>query len=135
MAFRHGSKAEVVINSVDLSAYCDSLSLDVSVDTSDVTAFGSTWRSHIAGLAGATMSLSGSYDPTATTGPAAALFACISGGVPVTVVDKPGGTLTGQRTNTFSAIVTSYGEASSMDDKITFSAELLVTGAVYPTVQ
>lgn len=135
MAFRHGKYAVITINAVDLSTFCDSLDLSVDVDTADTTMFGSTWKSAIAGLAGATLELSGAYDPTASTGPASAIFACITGGVPVAVVHKPGGTLTGQRTNSFNAIVTNYSESSPVGDKVTFSASLLVTGAVTPTTQ
>ena len=135
MAFRHGSKAEITINSVDLSAFSDNLELSVSPETADVSAFGATWRSHIAGLIGATLSLSGSWDPTATTGPASAIFACITGQAPVAVVAKPGGTASGQRTNSFNALVSGYTENSSVDDKTTWSCELTVTGAVTPTTQ
>jgi hypothetical protein len=135
MAFRHGSKASISVNAVDLSAFCDNLDLSVDVDTSDTTMFGSTWKTAIAGVAGAKLDLSGAYDPTATTGPASAIFACITGAVPVAVVHKPGGTLSGQRTNSFNALVTSYGEGSPVGGKVTFKCGLLVSGAVTPTTQ
>lgn len=135
MAFRHGKNAQITVNAVDLSTFCDALDLNIEVDTADTTAFGSTWKSALAGTAGATLELSGMYDPTASTGPASALFACITGGVPVAVVHKPGGTLSGQRTNSFNAIVTSYAESSPVGDKVTFKSSLLVTGAVTPTTQ
>jgi hypothetical protein len=86
-------------------------------------------------MIGAKLDLSGAFDPTVTTGPASALFACITGGVAVAVVHKPGGTLTGQRTNSFNAIVTSYSESSPVGGKVTFKSSLLVTGAVTPTTQ
>lgn len=138
MAFRHGSKAQLTVNGVDLSAFCDSIELSITPETADVTGFGSTWRNHIPGLIGGTLSASGSYDPAASTGPADAIFAAItaqnSAGY-VAVVDKPGGTATGQRTNSFNAIVSGYTESSSVDDKISFGFELLVTGPVTPTTQ
>lgn len=135
MAFRHGKNAQITINAVDLSTFCDSLDLAIDVDTADTTTFGSTWKSAIAGLAGAKLELSGAYDPTASTGPASAIFACITGGVAVAVVHKPGGTLTGQRTNSFNAIVTAYSESSPVGGRVGFKAGLLVTGAVTPTTQ
>jgi len=135
MAFRHGKNAVVTVNAVDLSAFCDNLELAIDVDTADTTTFGSSWKSALAGVAGAKAELSGDYDPTATTGPASAIFACISGGVPVAVVHKPGGTLSGQRTNSFNAIVTNYTETSSVGDVVKFKASLLATGAVTPTTQ
>jgi len=138
MAFRHGSKAQITINSVDLSTFSDNLSLDVTPETADTTGFGSTWRTHIPGLIGATLSVSGSYDPADTSGPADAIFDAItaqnSAGY-VAVVDKPGGTASGQRTNSFNAIISGYNETSVVDDKVTWSAELTVTGAVSPVTQ
>lgn len=138
MAFRHGRHAQLTVNGVDLSAYCDSIELSISPETADVTAFGATWRNHIPGLIGATLSASGSYDPTATSGPADAIFAAITAQLSagyVAVVDKPGGTASGQRTNSFNAIVSGYTESSSVDDKVTFGFELTVTGAVTPVTQ
>lgn len=138
MAFRHGSKAQITINSVDLSAFSDNLSLDLTPETADTTGFGSTWRTHLPGLIGASLSVSGSYDPTATTGPAAAITDCLAAQASagyVAVVDKPGGTASGQRTSTFNAILSNYNETSTVDDKTTWSAELTITGAVTFTTQ
>ena len=138
MAFRHGSKASITINAVDLSAFSDNLELSLTPETADTTGFGSTWRTHIPGLIGATLSVSGSFDPTDNTGPADAIYDAIvaqnSAGY-VAVIDKPGGTASGQRTNTFNAIVSGYTETSVVDDKVTWAAELTVTGAVTPTTQ
>lgn len=138
MAFRHGSKAQLTVNGVDLSTFCDSIELSISPETADTTAFGSTWRTMIPGLIGASLSVSGNYDPTASTGPADAIFAAITAQNTagyVAVVDKPGGTATGQRTNSFNAIVSGYTESSAVDDKVTFGFELTVTGAVTPSTQ
>jgi hypothetical protein len=135
MAFRHGKNAQITINAVDLSTFCDGLDLDIDVDTADTTTFGSTWKSAIAGLVGAKLALTGAFDPTITTGPAFVIFACITGGVAVAVVHKPGGTLTGQRTNSFNAIVTAYSESSPVGGRVGFKAGLLVTGAITPTTQ
>jgi hypothetical protein len=135
MAFRHGKYAVVTLNSVDLSTFSDSAELTIDIDTADTTMFGSTWKSSIVGLAGAKGSLSGAYDPTATTGPSSAIWAVITGGVPVTLVYKPGGTASGQRTNTASAIVTSFQESSPVGDKVEWKCDLEITGAVTPTTQ
>lgn len=129
MAFRHGKYAEIEVNSVDLSAFCDSADLSIDIDTAETSTFGDTWKSHIAGLAGATVELAGNYDPTATTGPAAVLMALI-GAAAFPVVLHPGGDVTGQREHGFNAILTSYSESSPVGDKVTFSAGLLVDGAI-----
>lgn len=135
MAFRHGRLAEITINTKDLSTFCDTLDLSIDVDTADTTAFGSSWKSSVVGVAGSKLDLSGSFDPTATTGPAAVLVGCITGAAAVAVVHKPGGTASGQRTNSFNAIVTSYSESSPVGGRVSFSASMLVTGAVTPTTQ
>lgn len=135
MPFRHGKTAEITVNAVNLSAFCTNADFAVDVDTGDTTTFGSTWKSALAGVPGAKLDIVGDYDGTASTGPAAAIMACITGGVPVAVVHKPGGTLTGQRTNSFNALVTNYQESSPVGGIITFRASLLTTGAVTSTTQ
>jgi hypothetical protein len=135
MAFRHGKNAVVTVNAVDLSTFCDNLDLAIDVDTADTTTFGSSWKSALAGVAGAKLDLSGDYDPTASTGPASAIWACITGGVPVAIVHKPGGTASGQRTNSFNGIITNYTESSPVGGIVTFKASILATGAVTPTTQ
>ncbi len=135
MAFRHGKNAQISVGGDDLSAFCDNLDLGIDIDTAEVSAFGDTWKEHLAGLVGGTFSLSGSFDPTVTTGPAFLLMAVISGGVPVELIHKPGGTDTGQRTNTFDALITSYSESSPVADKVTFSADFIIDSAVVPTTQ
>jgi predicted secreted protein len=130
VAFRHGKNAAVTVDAVDLSAFCDDLSLSTSKDTADTTTFGNDWRTNLAGLRGATFDLSGNYDPTASTGPAAVLFEALDSDDPVAVEYYPGGNTSGQLVYTFDAIVTSYEEAAPVGDKVTFSASLTVTGAV-----
>jgi hypothetical protein len=129
MAFKHGAKASVTINTKDLSAYCDDLSLGIDVDTADTTTFASTWKSAIEGLAGATLEISGAYDPTATTGPAAVLTGLIGAGAVACVV-APSGTATNDLKRTFNAILTNYTEASPVGGRVNFSASMLVTGAI-----
>lgn len=135
MAFRHGSKASITVNAVDLSSFCTSLDLQINQDTGETTTFGSTWKSYIAGTMGASLSIVGDYDGTVTTGPASAILLAQATAVPVAVVHKPGGTLAGQRNNAFSALITSYGESSPVGGVITFKADLLVSGAVTSTTQ
>lgn len=134
MAFRHGKNASITINAVDLTTFTDSVDLSIDVDTGDTTALNSTWKSALPGIPGAKLELSGFYDPTASTGPSAALIACITGGTAVAVIHKPGGTATGQRSNTFNAIVTSFAESSPVGGIVKFKAGLLVTGAVTSAV-
>ena len=135
MAFGHGSKAVVTINGVDLSTFCTSLDLGIDQDTAETTTFGSTWKSYIAGTMGGKMSLSGDYDGTVTTGPASAILLAQATAVPIAVVHKPGGTASGQRTNSFNALITNYTESSPVGGTITFKCEVLPTGAITSVTQ
>jgi hypothetical protein len=135
MAFRHGKNASFTINAVDLSTFGTSLELAVDVDTGDTTTFGSTWKTALAGVAGGKVTFSGVYDGTVTTGPASAILSVIAGGVPVACVHKPGGTLAGQRTNSFSGIVTGYSESAPFGGIVTFKLEVLATGAITSVTQ
>lgn len=135
MAFRHGKTAEITVNSVALSAFATQADFQVDVDTGETTTFGSAWKSFLAGVPGAKLDLVGDYDGTNSTGPASVIMAAIAAGVAVPIVHKPGGTLTGQRTNSFNAIITSYSESSPVGGIITFKASMLSTGAVTSVTQ
>lgn len=135
MPFRHGKTAEITVNGTSITTFGVQADFSIDVDTGDTTTFGSAWKSALAGVPGAKLDITGDYDGTAATGPAAVFLACITGGVPVAVVHKPGGTLTGQRTNSFNAIVTNYTESSPVGGIVSFKASLLVTGAVTSVTQ
>lgn len=130
MAFVSGSKGQVIVNGVDLSAYCNSIDFPVTVDNADTTTMGLTWRTNLSGLKSAELSLEGFYDPTATTGPAAVLRGVISGGTPVALIYRPGGSVAGQYSHTMNGNITGYGESNSLDDAIAFSAGFVTTGTV-----
>jgi hypothetical protein len=58
------------------------------------------------------------------------LETALTAAVTTACIYYPGGNVTGQRSHTFSGIVTEYNETSVTSDKVTFSATILVTGAV-----
>jgi hypothetical protein len=129
MAFRQGRFAEVTVNAVALSTFCDNMQFNRTADTVDVTTFTATDKSFLAGLKGGTLTLSGDFDGTVTTGPASVLEGLL-GAAPFAVLAYPGGNTTGQRSHSFNALITAYSETSAVADKVSFSATLLVTGAV-----
>lgn len=129
MAFRHGKYAEITVNAVALSAFCDSADLSIDVDTAEASTFGQDWKRQLAGLAGATLDLTGDYDPTETTGPADVLQALI-GVDDVPIVLYPGGNVAGQAERSFDAVLKSYKESAKIADVVKFSASFVVTGAV-----
>ena len=130
---RHGLNAAVYIGTNNLSGYLDQADKSTDVDTAETTVFGNSWKQYLAGLIGTTLSISGSYDGTATTGPAALMETCIANGTAWTWKFFPGGSASGQRSHSFSAFVTNYSESSPVADKVTWSAEILATGTVTST--
>ncbi len=128
MAARHGKNAALTVNSQVMTTFCDSIDMTFDVDTAGSDTFGATWKSEVAGLTGGKVDITGTYDPTATTGPAATFFACISGGVPVTALYYPGGNLTGQAlwTITSGLLVKSYSESSKVGDVVKFKASAAI---------
>jgi hypothetical protein len=132
VAFKHGRLAEITVATKALSTFCDAADINIKIDTAEVSAFTAAWKSYIAGLAGATLTLSGAYDPTVTTGPASVLIAQIAlnqAGTVTAVVFYPAGNNAAQGTShTFNALLTDYKESSATNKRVDFAASLLVTG-------
>lgn len=133
MAFRHGKNAQIYIGTNEISAYCDQLDQSTDVDMAETSTFGVGWKTFLAGLIGSTLNIAGKYDGTASTGPAAIINACITGGTAWSMKYFPGGSATGQRSDAFSGLVTNYSESSPVGDVVTFSASIQVTGTVTST--
>jgi len=130
MAFKHGKYAEISVNSIPLSTFCDSADLSIDIDTADTTTFGSDWKSAVVGQAGGKVDLKGMYDPTETTGPISALAALVGVETAFPVILYPGGNDTGQISHSFDAFLTNISTGSTVGDKVTFSASLLATGEI-----
>lgn len=126
MAFRHGKAGALTVNAGALAAFLDNIDFSTTLDVADTTAFGSTWKSSLAGIPGGSISFSGFYDPTATTGPGAILYPLLTAGTAVTVLFYPSGTAATNSlyTMTTGGIVTSYNESSSVGGAVTFSGSI-----------
>ena len=131
MAFVHGKTAVFKIDNSagslqDISAYCDSVDFPMTMDTAEVTTFGDSSKEYLAGLKDATISISGSWDATAD----AILAALTTAG---TFEYGPAGSASGAVKYTGEAILTGYTVNAPVGDKVSFSAEFQVTGAVTRT--
>jgi len=131
MAFVHGKTAVFKIDNSagslqDISAYCDSVDFPMTMDTAEVTTFGDSSKEYLAGLKDATISISGSWDATAD----AILAALTTAG---TFEYGPAGSASGAVKYTGEAILTGYTVNAPVGDKVSFSAEFQVTGAVTHT--
>jgi len=124
MAFLAGKDSSIEIDSVDLSSYVDSMSLSRDVNTLTVTSFGDDNEAYIAGVQGFSMDISGSFDATADSS-----IAGMFDGAVVAFDFRPNNT-TGLPKYTGNALITNYTIDSSAGDKVSFSASLLVSGAI-----
>lgn len=131
MAKIHSKVTVVLLNSVDISQYCNSVEFAREADTHETTGFGSSSKTYEGGLKDGTASLSGVYD-SAVAGPRATIEPLL--GTTVPLVYKPEGTGTGKPTKTVSVIVGSYKETSAVADMVTWSVDLQMTGDVVNTV-
>lgn len=113
----------------DISTYVKDISFPQTAETHDTTGMGAAARTFIVGLKTSTLSISGIWNDTATTGSDTVLSGIV-GTAAGTFNYGPGGTATGDVKYSGECICTSYEESSSLDDAVAFSAEFQVTGAV-----
>lgn len=137
MAFVHAKDSYFAVDDTgdtlrDLSSFIDNISgLPGAVDLSEVTAFGDGGTKHIPGLENITFSISGHWDPTATTGPHAVLQG-ISRGTsgPYSFEYAPQGNTTGNQLMSGDCWCTGYDTTSAVADKTSFTAEFQVNGVI-----
>lgn len=134
MAFQAGKSSNFQITdagavSRDISAYLDKVTFPEEVQALDTSAFTATARTFIPGLKNATITLTGKWDPTATSGPDVVLQGLI-GSNPTAFIYGPQGTTTGQVKYTGNAMVTRYSVDDPVDGLVTFTCELQASGAI-----
>lgn len=121
---------DITIDAVDFSPSLAAVTLDVSVDEQETTAFGSTFRTRIGGLKDASVTLDFHQD-FAASGVDDTLFAAL--GTDVAIVIKPTSGAVGATNPTYSfdALVTQTQPfASSVGDLATLSVTWPVNGVV-----
>lgn len=64
MAFVHGKDAAVSVDGDMLTGFLDSADLSFSQDTAETSTMGTEYKTYIAGMKDATLSISGRYDST-----------------------------------------------------------------------
>jgi hypothetical protein len=120
--FVHGKNTNVLLDEFDLSAYFNSVDVSATTDTAETTAFGSSSKSYIVGLADATLSLSGMFAQDAD-GSDEELSAILgSATTPIVSVLLDAGTI-GNRAVAAKAHETSYAISSPVADIVTVTAD------------
>lgn len=138
MAFVHSKNSVFLIEDSgaverSLTSFIDSISgLPGARDLSEVTAFGDQGVKSIPGLANVSFSIKGHYDPTATTGPQAVLNSLRTASATSTFKYGPAGSTAGFVRMTGECWLQNYEVESSVQDKVSFTAEFQVDGV--PTV-
>jgi len=130
MAFVHGKNSYVSVDAVDLSGFCDSVSMTWGPEMADTSTLGNDGKTYIPGQRDATLSLSGRFDSTASTGPDAVLGAEVQAEASVAFEFGPEGSGSGAIKFSGSCFVSSYAVSAPVGDVVAFTAELQVTGDV-----
>ncbi len=131
MAFVHGKGTAVSIDGDDLSAYSNSVGWTRSPDIHDVTTFGKNSKVKNGGLLDGSATLSGVYDNTASTGPAAVIEPLC--GQTVVFVYRPEGAGTGRPVKTVDVVVGEYTETAPVADMVTWTVNLAMSDDVVIT--
>lgn len=128
MAFIHGKNTGVLVKQYDLSAYFNSADSAYTADTAEVTTFGASAKSYIAGMKDATVSLAGFWDGDANAVDSV-LSAALGGAALITIA--PAGLATvGNPAILADALTTSYGVSATVGDAVAVSAEAQVSGGM-----
>ena len=126
----HGKNTAVLWSQFNLSTYFNEASVKQEASTAETTTFGSSSRSYVAGLVDGTLSLSGFFDDTATTGPDVVLANALANATnPIVTIGLSGATIA-KRAKLAQIIETSYEITGNFDDAVTASVEMQVTGGV-----
>ena len=137
MAFVHGKSSLFKVDNsggslVDLSAFCEDVSLSRDIETAEVTTFGDSAKEYITGLTDATISISGKFDANGASSVDSVLSGILGQAATVTYNYRPNSAAISATNPEYQgeAILTSYEVAGSVGDAVTFSAELQCTGAI-----
>lgn len=137
VAARHGKGSQLAIDStggslVNFSSGLTEMSLSRELDTAEITSFGDNDKSYIPGLRGATVSFSGNFSSTH----AEVLDGVLGRNSTATMsweFSPDGSTAVGRHLLKGEGFLTSLEYSASVDDKVTLSGELIVSGAVTST--
>ena len=121
----------------DLSQFVTSVDAPHNQDTAEITGFGDVRKSFVLGQIDTTVSVSGNFDNTATTGPHVVLTSLINGSAGYQLRYFPAGSASGNPELSGKVLLGSYNISSPLGDKVSFSASLFAadtTGVVWSVI-
>lgn len=137
MAFIHGKKSKFSIDNaagtlIDISAYCEEVTLSNEIDTAETSTFGSTYKTYVTGLIGASLSVSGRFDAAGATTVDSVLGGILGQEASLTFEYQPSNAAVSVTNPKYTGecICTSYEVSGGVGDMVGFSAEFQITGAV-----
>lgn len=135
MAFVHGKGGVFKVDDSGgvlrtLTTYVDQWSFSNSVDMAETTTMGSEVKTFLSGQSDATMSVSGLYDSTVTTGPDVVLQGLVGLETTATFELGPEGGTTGKVKYSGECFLTGYEITAAKGDAVKFTADFQVTGAI-----
>lgn len=126
----YGKNVVVLWSQFNLSPHFNDATVSQEVSTAEVTTFGDNSRDYVVGIKDATVSLSGVWDDTATTGADVVLSNAMGNATnPILTVGFAGATI-GYRAKLAEIIETSLEITGNFDDAVQVAAEMQVTGGV-----
>lgn len=129
MPFAHGKNTAVLVDGLDLSPYLNLAGTSVDVGTAESTAFGSSWKSHLAGQPGAKVELGGMYDPAQLT-MRNLIGADAAAAAGILTVAPAGASAIGAQTRLVPIAETAYVESSPVGGIIGVKYSVLAAGPV-----
>jgi len=126
MAFSHGSKAVLTVNSVPITAYTESAELNFDVDTDDIRVMGKRVAEYVAGLVAGALNSGAVYDHAV----AAAIYPAALAGEPVAFEFGPQGSDAGKDKWTGNLIISGFRISTSTRAKATCNWTAVTTGEI-----
>lgn len=130
--FVHGKDGSITVDSDDLSAFVNNVTLNRAADAHDVTTYGNDSHRKFGGLFDGSITLDGIFE-NGTTSPRDTLNGAL--GTVVTIQWRPEGAGSGLANYAFDALVQSYVETAPVADMITWSATLEIDDDVTESEQ
>lgn len=136
MAFKAGTVSFVLLDGVNgvgtnVSPYVDTFGWPQSVQTLDVSAFGTSAKASINGLTdGDTVTLSGPYDKAFYSIITAQKAGQAAGSTTATVIWGPGGSVVGEAKVSAEAWITAIGLTSGVGGRVEYTTSIQITGTV-----
>jgi predicted secreted protein len=115
----------------NISTYVDKVSTSFELDEAETTTFGASFRTYITGFAEASIKISGNWDRTFDVQMAALVEAFRASTITSSTFQYgPEGNAAGDKRISGECILTNYEVESSVQDQVTWSAEIRPTGTI-----